>query len=130
MAEALLRHHGGDRFEVHSAGTEPKGVNPLTLRALRAVDIDASGAQSKSVMEFLGQPFDYVVTVCDRARETCPYFPGSGERLHWGFEDPAGATGSENQRLAIFERVRDEIDARVGEFAARVGTGTGRGATA
>ena len=118
MAEALLRHHGGERFEVHSAGTEPRGVNPLTLQALSAVGVDASAARSTSVTDYLGQAFDHVITVCDRARETCPYFPGAGERLHWDFDDPAEASGSEDERLAVFERVRDEIDERVRTFAA------------
>ena len=116
MAEALLRRDGGDRFEVVSAGVEPKGLHPLTVRALAAVGIDVSGARSKSVSEFLGQPFDYVVTVCDRARESCPYFPGGGETLHWGFDDPAEATGTEAERLAVFERVLREIAGRIRRF--------------
>ena len=89
MAEALLRQRGGDTFEVFSAGTEPKGVNPLTLRVLADAGIDASWARSKSVSEYLGQPFDYVITVCDQARQSCPVFPGVHESLHWGYEDPA-----------------------------------------
>jgi arsenate reductase len=116
MAEALLRQLGGPRFEPFSAGTEPKGVNPLTLRALAAAGIDASGARSKSVAEFLDEPFHYVVTVCDRARESCPLFPGSHEALHWGFDDPAEATGSEAERLAVFERVMAEIAWRLRTF--------------
>jgi len=116
MAEALLRRDGGDRFEVASAGVDPKGLHPLTVRALAAVGIDVSGARSKSVTEYLGQPFDYVVTVCDRARESCPYFPGGGETLHWGFDDPAEATGSEGERLAVFDRVLREISGRVRRF--------------
>ena len=117
MAEALLRHHGGDRFEVHSAGTEPKGVNPLTRRVLADAGIDASFARSKSVTEFLGQPFDYVVTVCDQARQTCPVFPGVHETLHWGYEDPAAAEGTEEERLAVFRRVFVQISERVRQFA-------------
>ncbi len=93
MAEALLRQHGGDAFEVHSAGTEPKGINPLTLRVLAEAGIDASWARSKSVDEYLGQTFDYVVTVCDQARQACPVFPGVHESLHWGYEDPARGRG-------------------------------------
>ena len=89
MAEALLRHLGGGAFEVHSAGTEPKGVNPLTLQVLAEAGIDASWARSKSVSEYLGQRFDYVVTVCDQARQVCPVFPGVHQSLHWGYEDPA-----------------------------------------
>ena len=117
MAEALLRHHGGDRFEVHSAGTEPKGVNPLTLRILAEAGMDASFAHSKSVHEFLGQRFDYVVTVCDQARQVCPVFPGVHESLHWGYEDPAEAEGTEDQRLAVFRRVFIQLGERVQQFA-------------
>jgi arsenate reductase len=117
MAEALLRHHGGDRFEVHSAGTEPKGVNPLTRRILAEAGIDASFARSKSVTEFLGQRFDYVVTVCDQARQSCPVFPGVHESLHWGYEDPAEATGTEEERLAVFRKVFIQMAERVKQFA-------------
>jgi arsenate reductase len=113
MAEALLRRLGGPTFEVFSAGTEPKGVNPLTVRVLSEAGIDISGARSKSTGAFLGQPFDYVVTVCDRAREACPYFPGAGRTLHWSFDDPAEATGTDEQRLAVFRRVMGEIRSAV-----------------
>jgi arsenate reductase len=118
MAEALLRRHGGDRFEVYSAGTEPRGVHPLTVRVLGEAGIDASSARSKSVDEFLGQSFDYVVTVCDQARQVCPVFPGGSESLHWGYEDPAEATGTEEERLAVFRRVFIAIGERVAQFAA------------
>lgn len=117
MAEALLRHHGGDAFEVHSAGTVPKGINPLTLRVLEEAGIDASFARSKSVDEYLGQSFDYVVTVCDQARQVCPVFPGVHESLHWGYEDPAEATGSGEERLVVFRRVFIQIGERVRQFA-------------
>ena len=117
MAEALLRQHGKDRFEVFSAGTDPRGVNPLTLRVLGDAGIDASWARSKSVQEFLGQPFDYVITVCDQARQSCPVFPGVHESLHWGYEDPAEATGSEEERLAVFRRVFTALGERVQLFA-------------
>jgi arsenate reductase len=113
MAEALLLRAGGDRFEVHSAGTEPKGINPLTLRVLAEIGIDASWARSESVTQYLGQAFDYVVTVCDQARETCPVFPGTHRSLHWDFDDPAAAEGSEEERLAVFRRVRDQIRDRI-----------------
>jgi len=116
MAEALLRRHGGDRFEVHSAGTEPKGINPLTLRVLADAGIDASWARSKSVSEFLGQHFDYVVTVCDQARQSCPVFPGVHETLHWGYEDPAAAEGTEEERLAVFRRVLIGLGERIQTF--------------
>ena len=117
MAEALLRHHGGGRFEVLSAGTDPRGVNPLTLRVLEEAGIDASGARSKSVTEYLGETFDYVVTVCDEARQVCPVFPGVHESLHWGYEDPAEAQGTEEERLAVFRRVFIQIGERVRQFA-------------
>jgi arsenate reductase len=116
MAEALLRHLGGPAFEVFSAGTEPRGINPLTVRALEEVGINISGARSKSVAEFLEQEFDYVVTVCDRARQVCPVFPGGGQRLHWGLQDPAEAEGTEEQRLAVFRRVLGEVRTRVRSF--------------
>jgi len=118
MAEALLRRHGSDRFEVHSAGTDPRGVNPLTLRVLADAGIDASWARSKSVNEFLGQRFDYVITVCDQARQVCPVFPGVHESLHWGYEDPAEATGTEEERLRVFKRVFIAMGERVQQFAA------------
>ncbi len=116
MAEALLRRHG-DRFEVHSAGTEPRGVNPLTLRVLADAGIDASWARSKSVAEFRDHTFDYVVTVCDQARQVCPVFPGVHETLHWGYEDPADATGTEEERLVVFRRVFVALGERVQQFA-------------
>ena len=128
MAEALLRHLGGDDFEVHSAGTEPKGINPLTLRVLAESGIDASFARSKSVTEFLGQPFDYVITVCDQARQSCPVFPGVHETLHWGYEDPAEAEGTEEERLAVFRRVFIGLGERIRLFiplALRTGTLSG-----
>jgi arsenate reductase len=118
MAEALLRRHGGDAFEVYSAGTEPRGVNPLTLRVLADAGIDATGARSKSVDEFRGQRFDYVITVCDQARQSCPVFPGVHESLHWGYEDPAEAIGTEEERLAVFRRVFVQLSERIATFAA------------
>ncbi|HET7495703.1 MAG TPA: arsenate reductase ArsC [Candidatus Limnocylindrales bacterium] len=117
MAEAMLRRYGGDRFEVHSAGTEPLGVNPLTLRVLAERGIDASWARSKSVDEFRGQIFDYVITVCDQARQVCPVFPGDHASLHWGYDDPAEATGTEEERLAVFRRVLLAMSERVAQFA-------------
>jgi arsenate reductase (thioredoxin) len=118
MAEALLRRHGGDAFEVYSAGTEPRGVNPLTLSVLADAGIDATGARSKSVDEFRGQRFDYVITVCDQARQSCPVFPGVHESLHWGYEDPAEAIGTEEERLAVFRRVFVQLSERIATFAA------------
>jgi arsenate reductase len=117
LAEAVLRHHGGDRFEVHSAGTEPRGVNPLTLRVLDEAGLDASFARSKSVSEYVDQPFDYVITVCDQARQSCPVFPGVHQSLHWGYEDPAAVEGTEDARLAAFRGVFIQLAERVRQFA-------------
>ena len=128
MAEALLRQHGRDRFEVFSAGTDPRGVNPLTLKVLAEAGIDSSWARSKSVNEFLGQSFDYVVTVCDQARQSCPAFPGVHESMHWGYEDPAEAAGSEEERLAVFRRVFVALGERVRQFATVTARATAGGA--
>jgi len=116
MAEALLRRDGGDRFEVVSAGVSPRGVHPMTIKALEKVGIDISGARSKSVGEFLGQRFDYVITVCDRARATCPVFPGGSETLHWGIDDPAEAAGTDAERQAAFDRALRELSGRIHTF--------------
>ena len=116
MAEALIRSKGGDAFEAHSAGTHPRGINPLTRRVLAESGIDASWARSKSVDEYLGQSFDYVITVCDEARQECPVFPGEHESMHWGYEDPAVAEGSEEERLAVFRRVFIQLSERIGQF--------------
>lgn len=116
MAEGLLKNMAGDRFEVFSAGTRPAGLNPLAVSAMREIGIDISGHHSKSVDEFSRQPFDYVITVCDSARESCPIFPGAVERLHYSFEDPAAAQGSEQERLDVFRRVRDQISEKLREF--------------
>ena len=116
MAEGLLRDLGGDQFEVFSAGIEPSVVNPLAIAAMREINIDISGHRSKSVDEFIGQEFDYVITVCDNAKEHCPIFPGSTQRLHWSFTDPAAAEGDEAARLAVFRRVRNEILQRLRLF--------------
>ncbi|GIW07429.1 MAG: arsenate reductase [Dehalococcoidia bacterium] len=112
MAEGWLRHLAGDRFEAHSAGTEATQVRPLAIRAMAEVGIDISGQRSKTIEEYLGQPFDWVITVCDQAAEACPLFPGGGERLHWSFPDPSKATGSEDQQLAVYRQVRDAVRER------------------
>ena len=109
MAEGLLRHDAGNRFEVVSAGTRPSQVRPEAVAVMRDLGIDISGHRSKSVGEFAGQAFDYVLTVCDNAKESCPIFPGHAARIHRSFEDPAALQGSEKERLALFRRVRDEI---------------------
>ena len=110
MAEGLLRHHGGDRFDVESAGVSPSRVRPEAVEAMREVGIDISGQRSKSADEFAGQEFDYVITVCDNARETCPVFPGRTERIHHSFEDPPPPAAADRETtMSIFRRVRDEI---------------------
>lgn len=116
MAEGLFRQEGGGEYEVHSAGTKPSQVRPEAIAAMREIGIDISGHRSKSVDDFVGQPFDYVVTVCDNARESCPVFPAGTERIHWSFEDPAAVQGSEAERLSAFRRIRDQIRERVKEF--------------
>ena len=109
MAEGLLRHDKGDRFEVMSAGTKPGKVRPEAIAVMKELGIDISGHRSKSVDEFAGSKFDYVLTLCDNAKQSCPIFPGDANRLHRNFEDPAATGGSEAARLAVFRRVRDEI---------------------
>lgn len=109
MAEGLLRHDAGDRFDVASAGVDPGRVRPEALAVMKEIGIDISGHRSKHVDEFAAQAFDYVLTVCDRANESCPVLPGQGERLHRAFQDPAALQGDERERLAAFRRVRDEI---------------------
>jgi len=121
MAEGLLRQLDGGRFEVFSAGTRPSGLRAEAVEAMREVGVDISLQRSKSVDEFSGQEFDYVITVCDNAREECPVFPGGTRRVHWSFDDPAAVGGDWPKRLAAFRRVRDEIAARLGEWANEVG---------
>lgn len=118
MAEGLLRFLAGARFEVYSAGTRPSLVRPEAIAVMKEVGIDISGHRSKHVDEFAGQTFDYVLTVCDNANETCPVRPGHGIRLHRSFEDPAAVKGSEEERLAAFRRVRDQIQAYLRSFPA------------
>ncbi len=117
MAEGLLRHDGGGSFEVFSAGTKPTQVRPEAIAAMREAGIDISGHRSKSADEFAGQTFDYVITVCDNAKETCPVFPARTKRIHWSVEDPAAAVeGSEYERLAAFRRIRDELRKHLERF--------------
>lgn len=111
MAEGLVNARYGDRFEAYSAGIEPTRVHPLAIKVMAELGIDISHHRSKSIEEFLGQEFDYVVTVCDHAKETCPFVPGAKEYLHAGFPDPAAAEGTEEERLAAFRQVRDAISA-------------------
>lgn len=113
MAEGFLRALAGDRFEAGSAGTEKTSVNPLAIRAMAERGIDISGHTSKRYEDVMQKPWDYLVTVCDDANERCPFVPGAVKRLHWSFEDPSRATGDDEQRLATFRRVRDQIQERL-----------------
>lgn len=117
MAEGLLRHIAGDKFDVESAGTVASFVRPQAIVAMAEIGIDISGHRSKCLDEFLDTPFDYVITVCDNANETCPIFPGIATRVHWSFDDPAETVGSDEEQLALFRRVRDGIKAALEEFA-------------
>jgi arsenate reductase len=117
MAEGLLRHDAGERFDVESAGTKPGTVRPEAIAAMKELGIDISGHRSKHVDEFEGQTFDYVITVCDNAREACPVFFGAVKRLHHSFDDPAALEGTADERLAFFRRVRDELRAYLADFA-------------
>jgi arsenate reductase len=116
MAEGLLRKVSGDQFDVFSAGTEETRVHPLAIEAMREIGIDISGHRSKTLDEFKGQQFDYVITVCDRANETCPIFPSDTQRIHWSFDDPSMATGNDEQLLRAFRSVRDGIQQRLRMF--------------
>jgi arsenate reductase len=113
MAEGLLRHDGGESFQVESAGVEPASVRSEAIKVMSEIGVDISGHRSKSIDEFIGQEFDYVITVCDNANERCPVFPGNVKRIHWSLEDPAAAIGDEGERLDVFRRVRDEIRERL-----------------
>lgn len=116
MAEGMLRAWAGDRFEAFSAGTEAARVRPLAIAAMDELGIDLRGHASKTLERYLDEPFDLVVTVCDQAREACPVFPGARRTDHWSLEDPSTASGSEDERLAVFRRVRDEIAVRIREL--------------
>ena len=123
MAEGTLRELAGDHFEAASAGTTPTRINPTAVRVMAEIGIDISQQRSKSVVEMMGEGFDYVVTVCDRAREACPVFPGRSTKLHWSFDDPASVEGREEERLEVFRRVRDEIVSSIRKFVVeRVGS--------
>ncbi|MGH7392126.1 MAG: arsinothricin resistance N-acetyltransferase ArsN1 family A [Candidatus Rokuibacteriota bacterium] len=118
MAEGWLRSMAGDRFEVASAGTEATRVHPLAVRAMSEVGVDLTWHSSKTLERFLEQPWDHVITVCDAANEACPVFPGTSRRLHWSFPDPSQATGTDDERLEVFRRVRDEIRGRLSAWIA------------
>jgi len=116
MAEGLLRHDGGNLYEVFSAGTKPSQVRSEAITVMREVGIDISKHRSKSVEEFAGQDFDFVITVCDNARESCPFFPATTKRIHWSISDPAAVQGPDEARLAAFRRIRDQLRKKLGEF--------------
>jgi arsenate reductase len=116
MAEAFLRHLAADRFEAESAGTQPGALHPMAVHVMAEEGIDISGQRPKAVDDFVQQRFDYVITVCDDAREACPFLPRAARRLHWSLPKPSAATGTPEERLAVFRAVRDELRRRVDEF--------------
>ena len=116
MAEGFLKYMAGDRFEVYSAGVKPTAVNPLAIKVMAEIGIDISKHKSKSVMEFIDHSFDYVITVCGNAQKTCPVFPGEHEKIHWDLEDPAAAEGSEEKKIVVFRKIRDEIKKNILAF--------------
>jgi arsenate reductase (thioredoxin) len=120
MAEGLCRHMAGELFEVASAGVSPTQVRPEAIQAMQEIGIDISTYGSKSIDDFAGQAFDYVITVCDKANEQCPMFPGNTKRIHWSFEDPAAIQGDNALKIEVFRRVRDEIRDRLSLFVANV----------
>jgi arsenate reductase (thioredoxin) len=122
MAEAFLKKYGGDQYDAYSAGTEPKGIHPYTERVMEEVGINLSGQHSKHVKEYMGKVhFGYLITMCDEAEESCPTtFPGIGQRLHWSFEDPSAFTGSEDEKLAKFREVRNQIEQHIKTWLAEV----------
>jgi arsenate reductase (thioredoxin) len=119
MAEGFLRHLADDRFEAESAGTQPSRLNPDEIKVMGEIGIDIRGQHSKDVAQYWGQGVRYVITVCDKAKEACPIFPGPIWNLHWPIEDPGTTQSSDDERLAVFRRVRDDIERRVQEFVAK-----------
>jgi arsenate reductase len=116
MAEGYLRHLAGDRFDVNSAGLDSSVVNPNAIQVMKEDGVDISHHTSKDVNKFIEQQFDYIITVCDNAKERCPFFPGQAERIHWSFEDPAAAQGKDDEVLTVFRKVRDQIKDKINEF--------------
>ena len=119
MAEGFLRHLASDHFDVFSGGALPAELNPAAVEVMKEIGIDISGQQSKDVAQFLGQRFHYVIRVCDKVREKCPVLPGAIWYLDWSFEDPATASGSPSEKLAVFRRIRDQIEKKVEEFVGK-----------
>ena len=120
MAEGLLREIAGDRMEVYSAGSKPSVVNPFAIEAMQARAIDIRQQRSKHLREYLQKPFDYVLTVCDQAAETCPVFPGPAQRIHWSFPDPAAVDGDDAAKLNAFVQVRDDLESTLRDWAAGI----------
>jgi arsenate reductase (thioredoxin) len=118
LAEALMRHFRGQEFEVFSAGTDPKGVHQNTIEVLREIGIDASSQTSKHIDDLFIREFDYIITLCDSAAQNCPVFFGKGVKMHHGFDDPAAATGRDQDVLESFRKVRDQIKKFILEFRA------------
>ena len=116
MAEGLMNHLSHEEWKVQSAGIFPSYVHPLAIRVMEEIGIDISQQTSKSMNQFLNEVFDYIITLCDEAAQSCPTFPGQGKRLHWSFQDPAAAIGTIEERLAVFRRVRDEIRTKIEDF--------------
>jgi arsenate reductase (thioredoxin) len=115
MAEAFLRHHGSDAYEAYSAGVEPQGINPFTEKVMTEVNVSMEGQRSKDLIEYLGKEhFSYLITVCTNAEEKCPStFPGVSQRLHWSFEDPASASGTDEDKMIAFRQIRDQIEEKI-----------------
>ncbi|MEW5807516.1 MAG: arsenate reductase ArsC [Acidobacteriota bacterium] len=116
MAEGLLKHLASDRFEVFSAGTNPEAVHPMAIEAMIPIGIDISNHRSKSIREFLGQTFDFVITLCDSVKESCPVFPGQYRDIHWSLTDPSDAVGTDEEMLSVFAEIRDELRRRILNF--------------
>lgn len=116
MAEGFLKNLAGNRFEVFSAGSQPFGLNPRAVKVMAEVGLDISGQKSKSVLQFIKHKFDYVITLCDQARQACPIFPGEYQKLHWDLPDPAAAEGTEEEKLTAFRKIRDEIKEKILAF--------------
>ncbi len=122
MAEAFLRKYGGDQFEVHSAGLDPTVINPFTVKVLEEIGIDTSDQYAKSLDTYLGKVhFSYLITVCSKAEERCPIFPGMGTRIHWPFEDPAAFEGSDEEKMEKFREIRDQIEEKIKSWIAEPG---------
>jgi len=122
MSEAFLRKYGGDKFEVHSAGLDPTVINPFTVKVLEEIGIDTSGQFAKSLDSYLGKVhFSYLITVCSKAEERCPIFPGMGTRIHWPFEDPAAFDGSDEEKMEKFREIRDQIENKIKSWIAEPG---------